>query len=79
MVEDWETGMLYLNEEKRLGSQRAAAESVRAKYLNDVFSPKRDTRLFMGTTHPYNTWDSGSVLRFAFNGENGFYFGHPLP
>ncbi|MDT8389819.1 MAG: hypothetical protein RRC34_04845 [Lentisphaeria bacterium] len=56
MIEDWETGMLYLNEEKRLGSQEAAAESVRAKYLNDVFSPKRDPRLFVGTTHPYNTW-----------------------
>lgn len=56
MIEDWETGMLYLNEERRLESPEAAAESVRAKYLSDVFSPRRDTRLFVGTTHPYNTW-----------------------
>lgn len=56
MIEDWETGMLYLNEEKRLGSRQAAAESVRKKYMNQIFAEDRDTRLFVGTTHPYNTW-----------------------
>lgn len=55
-IEDWESGMLYLNELERLGSEEKAAASVRAKYLDKVCAPDRDTRFFMGTTHPYNSW-----------------------
>jgi hypothetical protein len=43
-------------EAERLGSDQAAAESVKKKYLNEVCGPAKDTRLFMGTVFPYNTW-----------------------
>lgn len=56
MIEDWELGVLYLKETDRLGDQNKAAESVRAKYLCELCSPDRDTRFFMGTVLPYNTW-----------------------
>ncbi len=56
MIEDWELGVLFLKEAERLGSDSAAARSVRNKYLNEVCSPSRDTRFFMGTVFPYNTW-----------------------
>lgn len=56
MCEDWELGALFLNEAARLGSDEAAAESVRAKFLSDLCGPKKDTRFFMGTFFPYNTW-----------------------
>jgi len=56
MCEDWELGVLFLNEAERLGSEQAAAESVKKKFLDELCSPKRDTRFFMGTFFPYNTW-----------------------
>ncbi|MBX3729518.1 MAG: hypothetical protein KF858_10070 [Candidatus Sumerlaeia bacterium] len=56
MIEDWELGVLFLKEVERLGSEEKAAQSVRAKYLNQLCSPERDTRFFMGTRFPYNTW-----------------------
>lgn len=56
MIEDWETGMLFLHARHNSGSDKEAAEKVRRKYMDEVFAPNRDTRLFMGTTHPYNTW-----------------------
>jgi len=56
MIEDWELGVLFLKETVRLENEKKAAESVRHKYLNDLCSPKKDTRLFMGTTFPYNSW-----------------------
>ena len=56
MIEDWELGVLWLNEVARLGNESKAAESVRHKFLNELCAPKRDTRFFMGTVFPYNTW-----------------------
>lgn len=56
MIEDWELGALYLKEEKRLGSAEDAAQSVKKKYFEEFFSEKNDTRLFMGTTFPWNAW-----------------------
>lgn len=56
MIEDWELGVLFLNEVDRLGSDSKAAESIRRKYLDELCSPKKDTRFFMGTLFPYNTW-----------------------
>ena len=56
MVEDWELGALFLKEADRLGSDRAAADSVKAKFLGQMCDPSRDTRFFMGTRFPYNTW-----------------------
>lgn len=56
MIEDWELGVLYLKEVDRLGSEEKAAASVRTKYFDQICDPARDTRFFMGTIFPYNTW-----------------------
>lgn len=55
-ITDWEAGVLWLKETERLGDERAAAESVRRKFLDEICSTERDTRFFMGTVLPYNTW-----------------------
>ena len=56
MIEDWELGVLFLKEVERLGSEQAAAESVKRKYFDEICGVTKDTRLFMGTVFPYNTW-----------------------
>lgn len=56
MITDWELGVLYLNEVKRLGSEQRAVESVKNKFFNELCHSSRDTRFFMGTVLPYNTW-----------------------
>lgn len=56
MCEDWELGVLFIKEKARLGSDEEAAESVRNKFLNDLCAPNKDTRFFMGTIFPFNTW-----------------------
>lgn len=56
MCEDWELGVLFLNEAARLGSDEKAAESVKNKFLRELCGPSRDTRFYMGTRFPYNTW-----------------------
>jgi hypothetical protein len=56
MCEDWELGVLFLNEVHRLGSEQAAAESVKKKFFDELCGQTRDTRFFMGTFFPYNIW-----------------------
>lgn len=56
MIEDWELGALFLKESIKLGSDEAAAESVRDRFLNELCREDKDTRFFMGTVLPYNTW-----------------------
>lgn len=56
MIEDWELGVLFLKECDRLGSERAAIESVRHNFFEVICDESRDTRFFMGTRHPYNEW-----------------------
>jgi|JI9StandDraft_1071089.scaffolds.fasta_scaffold00082_35 hypothetical protein len=56
MCEDWELGVLFLNEAARLESDELAAESVKKKFLGELCREDKDTRLFMGTFFPYNTW-----------------------
>ena len=56
MCEDWELGVLFLKEVDRLGSEQKAAESVRKKFFDDLCATNKDTRFFMGTIFPYNTW-----------------------
>jgi hypothetical protein len=56
MCEDWELGALFLREAARLGTDEAAAKSVRRKYLDEMCDSRKDTRFFMGTHFPYNTW-----------------------
>ena len=56
MIEDWELGVLFLKESERLGSDQAAAKSVKQEYLDEMCRADKDTRFFMGTRFPYNTW-----------------------
>jgi len=55
MIEDWELGVLFLNLRDRM-EEKQAAQSVKEKYLAELCHPSRDTRFFMGTVFPYNTW-----------------------
>jgi len=55
-ITDWELGVLYLKEEDRLGSSEAAAASVKKKFFDEICRDNKDTRFFMGTVLPYNTW-----------------------
>jgi hypothetical protein len=56
MIEDWELGVLWLNEVVRLGDEYQAALSVRRKFLDELCNDSKDTLFFMGTVFPYNTW-----------------------
>lgn len=56
MIEDWELGVLFIKESERLGSDEAAAASVKKKYFDQICAPDRDVRFLMGTVFPYNTW-----------------------
>jgi hypothetical protein len=56
MCEDWELGMLFLHERERLATEDAAAESVRQKFFGELCRSDKDTRFFVGTHFPYNTW-----------------------
>jgi hypothetical protein len=56
MIEDWELGVLYRKEVERLNDEQAAVASVRKKFFEEICHPSRDTRFFMGTVFPYNTW-----------------------
>ena len=56
MIEDWELGVLYRKEVERLGDEQAAVANVRKKFFDEICHPLRDTRFFMGTVFPYNTW-----------------------
>lgn len=56
MIEDWELGVLFLKESERLGSDEAAANSVRHKYLTQMCADDKDVRFFVGTRMPYNIW-----------------------
>ncbi len=56
MIEDWELGVLWLNEVARLGDEEKAAQNVRRKFFDEICSHKKDTLFFMGTVFPYNTW-----------------------
>jgi len=55
-ITDWELGVLFLKEVERLGSNEAAAESVRNKYLKTVVNNNRDVSFIMGTVYPHNSW-----------------------
>lgn len=55
MNEDWELGVRFLRLRERLGDAGAAA-AVREHFLNVICGADKDTRFFMGTFHPYNTW-----------------------
>jgi len=56
LITDWELGVLYLKEEARLGSERAASESVKRKFFGEICSEDKDTRFFVGTVFPHKTW-----------------------
>lgn len=53
---DWELGALFWKEVQRLGTEEAARKSVKNKFLDQMCSRGRETKFFMGTIHPFNTW-----------------------
>ncbi|MFO8059636.1 MAG: hypothetical protein R6U70_03140 [Bacillota bacterium] len=55
-ITDWELGALYHGEVARLGNEEKAASSVRDKYLHELCAADRDTKFYVGTYYPYNTW-----------------------
>lgn len=57
MIEDWELGALYWKLVDRGATPKAAAESVREKFLGTLCAADRDTHLYVGTilAHP-KTW-----------------------
>ena len=55
LIEDWGLGVLFLKEAERLGSDEVAAQSVKQKYA-DLCGATKDTRFFVGTTFPFNSW-----------------------
>ena len=57
MIEDWETGALYWKVIDKGATPTEAAASVRAKFLNELCAPDRDTHFYVGTLlrHP-KTW-----------------------
>jgi hypothetical protein len=56
MIEDWELGVLYRKEFERFGDEDAAVRSIRTKFFDELCHTSRDTRFFMGTVFPYNSW-----------------------
>jgi hypothetical protein len=56
MIEDWELGVLWLNEVARLEDGEQAALSVKRKFFDEICSDRKNTLFFMGTVFPYNTW-----------------------
>lgn len=53
---DWEMGALWLKQANRLQDEKRAAESVKQKFLEEICRADKDTRFYMGTRHPWNTW-----------------------
>jgi len=56
MNEDWELGVLFLKQLDKKDSEKAAIESIRQKFFDEICREDKDTRLLMGTRHPYNEW-----------------------
>ena len=54
MIEDWEIGRLYWRQYDAKGSEDAAIQDVKEKYMNALIQD-RDTHLFLGTTQK---WDA---------------------
>jgi hypothetical protein len=54
MIEDWEIGRLFWKQFDKKGSEQAAIQDVKDKYMNDLIED-RDTHLFLGTTQK---WDA---------------------
>ena len=56
MIEDWEVGSLYWREVRKGKTPRAAAESVRQKFLAEMCGPDKDTYFYVGTVLGRGTW-----------------------
>lgn len=56
MIEDWEVGQLFLKMRDQHESEDTAVKMVRRKFLEELCSPEKDTRFFMGTHSRWETW-----------------------
>ena len=61
MIEDWEIGALYWRQFDKRGSEAAAINDVKDKYMNDLVVD-RDTHLFLGTTKEWDARASNPFL-----------------
>ena len=56
MIEDWEVGALYWRLVDNGAAPQQAAESVRAKFLDELCGEGKETYFFVGTVLEYGTW-----------------------
>jgi hypothetical protein len=56
MIEDWEVGALYWRLVDKGATPGDAAAKVKAKFLDDLCGPGRDTHFFVGTVLAHGTW-----------------------
>lgn len=54
-ITDWELGMLFLRQRDK-HDEATALRHVRERFLEKMCSPERDTRFYVGTMFPRNTW-----------------------
>lgn len=66
MIEDWETGMLYWNEIKRLRDEKKALKSVKKKYFDD-FAKTKDLYFFLGTTKKHHFKKNSFIIIGTFH------------
>jgi len=55
-IEDWELGAQFLKLRKSKESEEVALRKIKQNFLGRLCSQERDTKFFMGTFYPYNTW-----------------------
>ena len=55
-ITDWELGVLFLKEVKRLGDEPKAVHSVKQMFFDNLCGSDKDTHFFVGTTLPHNSW-----------------------
>jgi hypothetical protein len=56
MIADWEIGQLYRSMRDKFGSEIAAAEKVKERFLSQLCAPDRDTHFFVGTEYRWGKW-----------------------
>ena len=56
MIEDWEIGALYWRMVDKGAAPQEAAQSVKAKFFDEICGSDKDTHFFVGTVLAHGTW-----------------------
>lgn len=56
MIEDWEIGELYRKMRTKHGTEEAAVEKVKHRFLDTICAPEIDIHFYVGTVLAHNTW-----------------------